>query len=70
MNTFGACGKERADHRFPMSLVYQPLEEIRDYFGDDVGLYFSWLGTYTRGLFVMSSLGFSKPPSSSAVACD
>ena len=40
-----------------MSLVYQPLEEIRDYFGDDVGLYFSWLGTYTRMLFLQSTLG-------------
>ena len=57
MNTFGACGKERADHRFPMSLVYQPLEEIRDYFGDDVGLYFSWLGMYTQGLFLLALFG-------------
>ena len=23
-------------------------------FGDEVGLYFSWLGTYTRALFAMS----------------
>jgi hypothetical protein len=56
-NTLGAALNDPQDHRFPMSLVYQPLDEIRDYFGDDVGLYFSWLGTYTRMLFLQSTLG-------------
>ncbi len=57
MNTFGSCGKERRVFNFPASLVYQPLEEIRDYFGDDVGLYFAWLGQYTRALGMMSITG-------------
>ena len=30
--------------------MYQPLDEIRDYFGDDNAIYFSWLATYTRAL--------------------
>lgn len=56
-NTFGAAKNTRAEHNFPVSLWYQPLEEIRDYFGDDVGLYFSWLGTYTQALLLQSTLG-------------
>ena len=47
-NTHGSCGNTLHEHTLPWSLVYQPLEEIRDYFGDDVGLYFSWLGKYTK----------------------
>jgi hypothetical protein len=57
MNTFGSCGKERRVFKFPYSLIYQPLEEIRDYFGDDVGLYFAWLGQYTKSLGMMSITG-------------
>ena len=57
-NTFGAGGNILHEHSFPGSLVYQPLEEIRDYFGDDVGLYFAWLGLYTRMLFPNTILGF------------
>ena len=46
------------EHSWPSSLLYQPLEEIRDYFGDDIGLYFAWLGLYTRMLFPNTILGF------------
>jgi hypothetical protein len=56
-NTLGAARNTRAEHKFPVSLWYQPLEEIRDYFGDDVGLYFAWLGTYTQALLLQSTLG-------------
>ena len=56
-NTFGAAKNTRSEHSFPVSLWYQPIEEIRDYFGDDVGLYFSWLGTYTQALLLQSTLG-------------
>eukprot|EP01048_Picozoa_sp_COSAG05_P015979 COSAG05_NODE_1997_length_3729_cov_2.409091_1_plen_341_part_10 len=56
-NTFGSCQNQLHEHAWPWSLVYQPLEEIRDYFGDDVGLYFSWLGKYTKMLFLMSMFG-------------
>jgi hypothetical protein len=39
------------------AVAVQPLEEIRDYFGDDLGLYFSWIGLYTRMLGVCSIFG-------------
>ena len=57
MNTFGSSGNLLHEHAFPMSVTYQPLEEIRDYFGDDLGLYFSWIGLYTRMLTVCSIFG-------------
>eukprot|EP01043_Picozoa_sp_COSAG02_P026908 COSAG02_NODE_1564_length_11912_cov_7.524676_2_plen_1114_part_00 len=57
-NTFGAGGNILHEHSFPGSLLYQPLEEIRDYFGDDVGLYFAWLGLYTKMLIPNTVLGF------------
>jgi hypothetical protein len=57
-NTFGAGGNILHEHSFPGSLLYQPLEEIRDYFGDDVGLYFAWLGLYTTMLIPNTVLGF------------
>ena len=56
-NTFGSAGNILHEHSWPGSMVYQPLEEVRDYFGDDVGLYFAWLGTYTRMLFLQSVFG-------------
>ena len=39
------------------SLWYQPIDEIRDYFGDDYALYFAWIGLYTRSLATLSVLG-------------
>ena len=57
MNTFASSQNVIKDHALPSSLVYQPLEEIRDYFGDEVGLYFSWLGTYTRMLMLNGFFG-------------
>ena len=39
------------------ALFYQPLNEIRDYFGDEVAMYFAWLEVYTRALVVPSVLG-------------
>eukprot|EP01051_Picozoa_sp_SAG22_P009631 SAG22_NODE_815_length_7037_cov_6.192130_4_plen_234_part_00 len=56
-NGFSSSANVLKEHSFPLSLSYQPLEEIHSYFGDEVGLYFSWLGTYTRALFAMSVLG-------------
>lgn len=41
----------------PFSVVYQPIEEIRDYYGDEVGLYFGWLGHYTKSLMMSSLFG-------------
>ncbi|XP_055642087.1 anoctamin-10 isoform X2 [Toxorhynchites rutilus septentrionalis] len=36
---------------------HQPIDEIRDYFGENVGMYFSFLGFYTYALVVPTILG-------------
>lgn len=36
---------------------YQPVDEIRNYFGEQVALYFSWLGVYTQALIALSFFG-------------
>ena len=36
---------------------YQPIDEIRDYFGDSVGLYFRWLGLYVSSLVTPAVTG-------------
>ena len=56
-NTHGSSANTPTVYSRPMLLVYQPLEEVRDYFGDDIGLYFCWLDRYTRALFLMSFYG-------------
>lgn len=37
--------------------LYQPIDEIRDYFGDDNAIYFSWLATYTKALGIAGVFG-------------
>uniref|UniRef100_A0A8D2ZKB9 Anoctamin n=1 Tax=Scophthalmus maximus TaxID=52904 RepID=A0A8D2ZKB9_SCOMX len=37
---------------------YQPVDLIRKYFGEQIGLYFAWLGVYTQLLIPPSVLGF------------
>ncbi|XP_062242198.1 anoctamin-7 [Platichthys flesus] len=36
---------------------YQPLDHIREYFGEKIALYFAWLGFYTAWLLPASLLG-------------
>lgn len=36
---------------------FQPIDQVRDYFGDHVALYFAWLGLYTRYLTYPMVLG-------------
>ncbi|KAG9285121.1 hypothetical protein G9A89_008468 [Geosiphon pyriformis] len=36
---------------------FQPLDEVRDYFGEKYGMYFAWLGLYTTWLLVATILG-------------
>ncbi|XP_061405119.1 anoctamin-1-like isoform X2 [Lethenteron reissneri] len=36
---------------------YQPIDLIRKYFGEKIGLYFAWLGVYTALLIPVSALG-------------
>ena len=37
----------------------QPLDLIRHYFGEEIGLYFAWLGLYTLLLIVPSIIGLA-----------
>jgi anoctamin-10/anoctamin-7 len=37
----------------------QPLDEIKDYFGEKIGLYFAWLAHYTTWLAVPAVLGLA-----------
>uniref|UniRef100_A0A1I8FRU3 Anoctamin n=1 Tax=Macrostomum lignano TaxID=282301 RepID=A0A1I8FRU3_9PLAT len=36
---------------------YQPLDHIREYYGEKIGLYFAWLGLYTAWLLPASIVG-------------
>ncbi|KFB49230.1 hypothetical protein ZHAS_00017235 [Anopheles sinensis] len=45
-------------HRWIKPTRVQPIDEIRDYFGESVGMYFSFLGFYTYALVVPTVLGF------------
>ena len=36
---------------------YQPLDHIRDYFGEKIAIYFAWLGFYTGWLLPASLVG-------------
>ncbi|XP_022522796.2 anoctamin-9 [Astyanax mexicanus] len=38
-------------------LIYQPVNDIREYFGEKVALYFLWLGWYTRLLIPAAIIG-------------
>ncbi|KAL9970223.1 hypothetical protein ACROYT_G022561 [Oculina patagonica] len=38
-------------------LKYQPLDHIREYFGEKIGIYFAWLGQYTAWLLMPSFVG-------------
>ncbi|XP_032804543.2 anoctamin-1-like [Petromyzon marinus] len=38
---------------------YQPLELIKKYFGEKIGLYFAWLGVYTQMLIPPSVVGIA-----------
>ncbi len=38
-------------------MTYQPLDQIRDYFGEKVCMYFAWLGFYTFMLIPLTLLG-------------
>lgn len=37
----------------------QPVDEIKNYFGEKIGLYFVWLGQYTSWLSVAGVVGFA-----------
>ncbi|ETE69381.1 Anoctamin-1, partial [Ophiophagus hannah] len=36
---------------------YQPIDLVRKYFGEKIGLYFAWLGVYTQMLIPASIVG-------------
>ena len=37
--------------------LWQPIDEVRDYFGEHVGMYFAWMELYTQALVWPSVLG-------------
>lgn len=41
----------------PGFLRRQPIDDIKDYFGSNIGFYFAWLGHYTTALTVPAILG-------------
>jgi hypothetical protein len=43
--------------RFPFVWSWQPIHEVRDYFGEDTALYYAWLGHYTGALLVCMLIG-------------
>ncbi|XP_030628238.1 anoctamin-2b [Chanos chanos] len=43
--------------RYGAFYKYQPLDLIRKYFGEKIGLYFAWLGVYTQLLIPASVVG-------------
>ncbi|ETN76763.1 hypothetical protein NECAME_11479 [Necator americanus] len=44
-------------HKWVLSIDEQPLDEIRDYFGTEIAMYFSWLGHLTTALWFPALLG-------------
>jgi hypothetical protein len=36
---------------------YQPLDKVREYFGEQIGMYFGWLGYYSSALIIPAILG-------------
>lgn len=40
-------------------LKYQPLDHVREYFGEKIGIYFGWLGQYTAWLIIPSIVGLA-----------
>jgi hypothetical protein len=45
------------ESRRQLAMLSQPIDEVRDYFGDHVALYFAWMELYTRALFWPAGLG-------------
>uniref|UniRef100_A0A8D0DK61 Anoctamin n=1 Tax=Salvator merianae TaxID=96440 RepID=A0A8D0DK61_SALMN len=43
--------------RFPRFFKEQPLDLIRKYYGERIGIYFAWLGFYTEMLFIAAVIG-------------
>ncbi|XP_078090887.1 anoctamin-1-like [Mustelus asterias] len=43
--------------RYGVFYKYQPVDLIRNYFGEKIGLYFAWLGLYTQLLMPASLVG-------------
>lgn len=42
---------------FSVWYKHQPIDMVRDYYGEKTGLYFAWLGSYTTWLLLPSIVG-------------
>ncbi|XP_018108013.1 anoctamin-6 isoform X2 [Xenopus laevis] len=56
------CNSERyllyREWAHPFSILkFQPLDLVRKYYGEKIGIYFAWLGFYTRMLIVAAIVG-------------
>uniref|UniRef100_A0A0K0CYD7 Anoctamin n=1 Tax=Angiostrongylus cantonensis TaxID=6313 RepID=A0A0K0CYD7_ANGCA len=56
-------------HKWVLSAGEQPLEEIRDYFGTEIAMYFSWLGHMTTALWFPALLGEHRHPKHFLLNC-
>jgi hypothetical protein len=43
--------------RYTYFYKFQPIDNVRDYFGEKIGFYFAWLGAYTTFLLAPSLIG-------------
>ncbi|XP_049268170.1 anoctamin-7-like [Rhipicephalus sanguineus] len=55
----GTSGDTRAalDHQWRKLVGGQPLDSIRDYFGEKISFYFAWVGTFIASLVVPAVIG-------------
>ena len=55
--TEGAYYSDEHKKKNQWAFKYQPIDEIRDYFGDALAMYFCWVGTYTDSLVWPAFIG-------------
>jgi hypothetical protein len=58
---FNSCDNLRTDlmHKWASLLTPQPIQMIRDYYGEKIAFYFAWLEHYTFWLFLSGSVGLA-----------
>mmetsp|Transcript_20824 Transcript_20824/g.53741 ORF Transcript_20824/g.53741 Transcript_20824/m.53741 type:complete len:693 (-) Transcript_20824:468-2546(-) len=54
---FMEWAKSKGAKKWYQAVLYQPLDDVRDYFGSVIALYFGFLGCYTKYLFIPGIVG-------------